>query len=237
MLAVLIILSVLIIASVYGWALYKYTRIVPIPLVPPCHSYSDCPPGHVCRLGLCMPGGCTLPSDCPPGTVCNKGQCEKTAPCAPTPPPPLHTPLVVKNASLGASYCLGLFYSDVSGYSLKVYAWAPQHGTQAAPQVFRAIVGPVGNQLFFYLLTPKNQQLFLMRSNGAPTIKEVQGSPPADAAWLYDSGMLLDPTRTFVAAVAPDPSSAASPVELHPYDVTKCHERAYIWSFASPPAA
>jgi hypothetical protein len=101
--------------------------------------------------------------------------------------------------------------------------------------VFRAIVGPAANQIFFYLQTPNNQQLYLMRFNGVPTIQKVEGDPPADAAWVYDSGMLLDPTRTFVAAVVPDSSSTMSHVELHPYGNAKCLEHAYVWSFAAPP--
>lgn len=228
---------IIIIAAVYRWAIIKYTRIVPTPLVPQCHSYSDCPSGHICRRGLCIPSGCVLPSDCPPGTVCNKGQCEKTTSCLQTTPPPLDTPLVIKNAALDASYCLGFFPVSVHEYSLKVYAWVPQHGRQTGPQAFRAKAGPAANQLFIYLLTPNNQQMYLMRSNGAPILKEVQGTPPADAAWLYDSGMLLDPTRTFVVAAVPDSSSTTSHVELHPYDTTKCLEHAYLWSFSAPPAS
>jgi Cys-rich repeat protein len=45
-----------------------------------CIDNSQCPPGEICQLGLCVPQnqGCTNNSQCPPGETCQNGTC---APC------------------------------------------------------------------------------------------------------------------------------------------------------------
>lgn len=49
-----------------------------------CKKDSQCPPGFVCRDGLCVekPPGCTDKDDCPPGHECRDGKCVKVSGCA-----------------------------------------------------------------------------------------------------------------------------------------------------------